>query len=110
MEGVNWVGLLSIAVSLLVVGSGFVLRNFYALRGEVADLKVEQQKLLGSIADKYVRSPEFAEFRTLIRQELQAIRSDFVASQVTTQQDIKALAQVIHELKGAVSATNNPRG
>lgn len=110
MESVNWVGLLSVAVGILTFVCGGSIKFCFDVKREMAELRVGHEKLLNSIADKYVRSPEFAEFRALIRQELQAIRTDFVTSQTATQQDIKALAGLIHELKGAVSATNNPRG
>lgn len=105
MESVNWVGILSIAVGLLTFIVGGSIKFCFELKREIAELRVEHQKLLNGVAEKYVRSPEFSEFKTLMRLEFQAIRGDFAA----TQQDIKALASVIHELKGAVQATNPVR-
>lgn len=101
----NWVGILSIAVSLLTVISGATLKQFFDLRREIGELKIEHQKILSSVAERFVRSADFVEFKQMIRQEFAATRQEITAMQ----QGVVQMTGLLHELKGAAQANNPTR-
>jgi hypothetical protein len=102
----NWVGIISICVTVSIAIGGGLLSQIFSLRKEMGEIKIEHQRALILFADKYVRSPEFAEFKAAMRQDFEAIRHDISSMRALVSQ----LSDVIHELKGAVSANNPPRG
>lgn len=93
----NWVGILSICVTVsLAIGAG-LLKSILDIRKELGDIRTEQQRVIAAVAKEYVNSRDFSEFKTLMRQELTAVRSEIAAVQQTLTQALGLL----HELKGA---------
>lgn len=98
----NWIGIISICVTVTLFVGGGLLKAIFDIRRELGAIQTEQQRVMGAVAEKYVQSRDFSEFKVLMRQELTAVRQEIAAVQQTLTQALGLL----HELKGAQQGPN----